>query len=106
MSPDATTYDEVEPAAPGMYFLRDALDCEQIGLTVVEADADWEGMEHDHAEDDQEEIYLLLEGGARLSLEEESRELSPGDAVRVGPETTRTLEFTADDSLMVIAGAP
>ncbi len=56
MGYDTATYTEVDPKAPGMYFLRDALDCAELGVTVVEGDADWDGMEHDHADAGHEEV--------------------------------------------------
>ena len=106
MGYDTTAYDDVEPRAPGMYFLRDALDCENLGVTVVEADDGWEGMEHDHADADHEEVYVLLHGAATLTVDGEAVELAPGDAVRVDGDATRDLSFAADGSKMVIAGAP
>jgi quercetin dioxygenase-like cupin family protein len=106
MGYDRTAYADVEPRAPGMYFLRDALDCTELGVTVVEADADWDGMEHDHADDGQEEVYALLEGEATITVDGDAVALSAGDAVRVDPDSTRTLSFDADGSRMVIAGAP
>ncbi|TKX80124.1 cupin domain-containing protein [Halorubrum sp. SD626R] len=106
MGYDATTYDDVEPRAPGMYFLRDALDCEGLGVTVVEADDGWDGMEHDHAEDDHEEVYVLIHGEATLTVDGDPVDLGPGDAVRVDADSTRDLSFSADGSKMVIAGAP
>ncbi|MFW5948842.1 MAG: cupin domain-containing protein [Halolamina sp.] len=106
MGYDATNYEDVEPLAPGMYFLRDALDCSELGLTVVEADSGWEGMEHDHAEDGEEEVYVLLDGAAELTVDGETVSLDPGDAVRVDPGDTRTLTFHEDDSRMIVAGAP
>lgn len=106
MSYDSVTATDVEPRAPGMHFLRDALDCENLGVTLVEADDGWEGMEHDHAEDGQEEVYLLVDGAATLTVEGDTLDLDPGDAVRVDGGATRSLTFEADDSRMVIAGAP
>ena len=106
MSHDAANYDDVEPKAPGMYFLRDALDSENLGVTVVEADAGWEGMEHAHDGDGQEEVYLLLEGSAKLTIEDKTVDMDAGDAVRVDPGDSRMLLFDEDDSQMVIAGAP
>ncbi|WP_254769408.1 cupin domain-containing protein [Salinilacihabitans rarus] len=106
MGYDTVSYDEVEPRAPGMHFLRDALDCETHGITVVEADAGWEGMEHEHGDEDHEETYLLLAGAATLAFDGDEAALEPGDAVRVDPGQPRTLSFDADDSLMVIVGAP
>jgi len=106
MSHDAASYDDVEPKAPGMYFLRDELNCDNLGVTVVEADAGWEGMEHDHESDGQEEVYLLLSGAAKLTVEDETVSMDAGDAVRVDAGDSRMLLFEADDSRMVIAGAP
>jgi len=106
MGYDATAYDDVEPLSPGMYFLRDALDCEELGVTVVEADDGWEGMEHDHADEGHEEVYVLLHGEATLTVDGDPVELGPGDAVRVDADSTRDLAFSADGSKMVIAGAP
>ena len=106
MGYDTTAYDDVEPRAPGMYFLRDALDCENLGVTVVEADDGWEGMEHDHGDADHEEVYVLVHGEATLTVDGDAVDLAPGDAVRVDPDSTRDLAFSADGSKMVIAGAP
>jgi len=106
MSHDTVSYDDVEPKAPGMYFLRDALDCENLGVTVVEADAGWEGMEHAHESDGQEEVYVLLSGSAKLTVEGDTVDMDAGDAVRVDGEDSRMLLFEEDDSRMVIAGAP
>ncbi|WP_435072957.1 cupin domain-containing protein [Halorubrum sp. HHNYT27] len=106
MGYDTIAYDDVEPRAPGMYFLRDALNCENLGVTVVEADAGWEGMEHDHGDAGHEEVYVLLQGGATLTVDGDAVELAPGDAVRIDPGVTRDLAFTADGSKMIIAGAP
>lgn len=105
MSYSKQNYGDVEPRAPGMHFLRDALDCEQLGMTVLEAGPEWEGMEHDHADDEHEEVYLLVDGIGEITVEGETVTLEPGDAVRVAPDANRQLSFD-DESLMVIAGAP
>jgi len=96
---------EVEPVAEAMRFLREPLDCENLGLTLVEAPAEWTGKEHDHAEEGEEEVYLLTEGDATIVLDGETISLSPGEAVRVSPEATRQLHTEAE-STVVIAGAP
>lgn len=105
MTHSMVTYDEVEARAPGMHFLRDALDCENLGITVLDATAGWEGKEHDHSHDDQEEVYLLVEGAGTLSVDGEELDLDAGDAVRVEAGATRRLDFE-EDSQMVIVGAP
>lgn len=104
MSYDRTSYEDVEPRAPGMHFLRDALDCTTHGITVIDADAGWEGMEHDHEEDGQEEVYLLLEGAATLTVDGDELSLQSGDAVRVDADATRSLDLT-ENALVVATGA-
>jgi len=98
-------YRDADELAPGMHFLRDELDCEQLGLTVVEADEQWEGKEHDHADEGEEEVYVLLDGSGRMTIEDEEVSLDAGDAVRVDPDASRRLAFD-EESTMVIAGAP
>lgn len=105
MGYNRTSYDAVEPRAPGMYFLRDALGCSDLGVTVLEAKPGWEGREHDHNEDDHEEVYLLVSGHVTLTVDGDDLELSSGDAVRVDPASTRQLTFD-EKSTMVIAGGP
>ncbi|MFC7057189.1 cupin domain-containing protein [Halovenus salina] len=105
MSYDTVSYDEVEPRAPGMHFLRTELGCENLGFTVLDAGEGWDGMEHDHAEDGQEEVYLLVDGSGVLTVEGDEIDLEPGEAVRVDADASRQLTF-GEESTMVIAGAP
>ena len=105
MSYNQQHYSNVEELAPGMHFLRDELDCENLGITVVDVDGKWEGKQHDHADEGQEEVYLLMEGSGSLTVDGEKITLGPGKAVRVDPEATRKLFFT-EESSMVIVGAP
>ncbi|WP_435184640.1 cupin domain-containing protein [Halobellus sp. EA9] len=105
MSHTKSHYTDGDEKAPGMFFLREELDCENLGFTVVEVDAGWEGMEHDHEDRGHEEVYYLVDGAASLEVDGDAVDLDPGDAVRVAPEAVRTL--TADeDSTLVVAGAP
>ncbi|PSP27090.1 cupin [Halobacteriales archaeon QH_2_65_14] len=105
MSYTAENYEDVEQLAPGMHFMRNALDCDNLGVTVIEADAGWEGKEHDHADEGEEEVYVLLDGSGRMTIEDEEVSLDAGDAVRVDPDASRRLAFD-EESTMVIAGAP
>lgn len=98
-------YVDVEPKAPGMYFLRDALDTERLGFTVVEVEAGWTGMEHDHDHDDQEEIYHLVEGRATVTVDGDDVSMTDGDTLRVGAGAVRQLQADAD-CYFVVVGAP
>ncbi|ELY59226.1 cupin 2 barrel domain-containing protein [Natronococcus amylolyticus DSM 10524] len=90
----------------GLHFLRDELNCENVGVTVLECEPGWEGMEHDHADEGQEEVYLLLEGEATVTVEDESVELSEGDAIRIPPDATHQIHNGDAESRFVLVGAP
>lgn len=105
MSHTKVAYTDVELVGEGMHFLRDALDCERLGVTVLDCEAGWTGKEHDHADDDQEEVYLLIEGEATVVVEGEEVAMESGDALRVAPEATRRIENGGTESTFVLAGA-
>lgn len=104
MSYTRVNYESVDAVGEGMHFLRDALDLDTLGITVVDVDAGWEGKPHDHAAEGHEEVYLLLDGAGTIEVDGESVDLTSGDAVRVDPQATR--QVRADqDSLFVFAGS-
>jgi len=98
-------YDDIEPVGGGLHFLRDALDCANLGVSVLDVEAGWSGKPHDHADDGEEEVYVLVEGAATVTVGDETVSMAAGGALRVDPEATRQVEAEAD-SLFVIAGAP
>ncbi|WP_414838326.1 hypothetical protein ACK3SF_02890 [Candidatus Nanosalina sp. VS9-1] len=71
MSYTKANYSDVEPKGGALHFLRDELECENLGVTVIDAEKGWEGLEHDHEEDGQEEVYLLIEGEASITVDGE-----------------------------------
>ena len=99
-------YADVEPVGGGLHFLRDALDCEGLGVSVVDADGGWEGKPHDHSESGHEEVYVLVEGSAAVTVDGETLSLDPGDAVRVAPDERRQVTAGDDGAFLVVAGAP
>jgi len=105
MAYSKVNYEQVEPVSDGLHFLREPLETSELGLSVLECDAGWTGMEHDHGDDDHEEVYLLVDGAATVSVEGEDVEMEPGDAVRVAPDASRQIT-TDEDSTLVLAGAP
>jgi quercetin dioxygenase-like cupin family protein len=106
MSHTKVDYTDTESTADAMHFLREPLDAEQLGFTVVDCDPGWTGKEHDHAEMGHEEVYFLVSGSATLTVDGEDVSLSPGDAVRVAPESVRHIHNGDEHSRLVIAGAP
>jgi len=59
-----------------------------------------------HTHNEQEEVYLLVDGTARLKLDEETLELEPWDAVRISKETMRNLEAGPEGAEILLFGAP
>lgn len=99
-------YRDVQPVADAMHFLRDPLDCEKLGVTVLECEPDWAGKEHDHADENHEEVYVLLEGEATVTIEGDPVDLTPGDALRIAPDATRQIRNGATESSLLLVGAP
>ena len=106
MSYTKLDYRDVEPVEDGMYFLREPLGADQLGVTVVECEPGWTGPEHDHDAQDHEEVYLLLDGEATVTIDGEPVPLDAGDAVRVPAAATRQIENGDVESTFVLAGAP
>ncbi|WP_135852172.1 cupin domain-containing protein [Halorussus salinus] len=96
---------DVEPIAEGMRFLRDPLDCEKLGVTILDADPGWTGKEHDHAEEGHEEVYVLLEGSATVTVDGEEVALESGEALRIPAGATRQIHNGDTESRFVLVGA-
>ncbi|WP_181686619.1 cupin domain-containing protein [Halorhabdus salina] len=106
MSYTKVNYEDVDPVAESMHFLRDALDCDTVGVTVLDCEPGWSGKAHDHAEEEHEEVYLLVEGEATVTVEDEAVSMEAGDAVRIAPESTREIQNGETESTFVLVGAP
>ena len=59
-----------------------------------------------HRHEIQEEVYVLVSGGAQAKVADEILELKAWDAVRVSPETVRQLEAGREGAEIVVFGAP
>jgi quercetin dioxygenase-like cupin family protein len=98
--------DDVEPVGGGLRFLREPLDCENFGVSVLDVEPGWEGKPHDHAADGQEEVYVLVEGAATVTVEGEDVPLEAGEAIRLPPESERQITNGDTESTFVLVGAP
>ena len=78
------------------------------GMNILELPARWSDYpEHDHAKDAQEEVYLVLEGSARLQAGGETFELTPGVLARVGPGQKRKIvPGPSGVTLLALGGTP
>jgi quercetin dioxygenase-like cupin family protein len=80
--------------------LTDALDCEQLSVTLIRVPphADFEqGTGHYH--DAVEELYLVTRGTLTMRLADDVHEVSAGSAVRVAPRTPRSHRNEGDEAV-------
>lgn len=111
MAYDTATTDDVESKIPdeqgGMWFLKDALNTNRLGFTLLELEPGEHGKEHDHTDQGQEEIYYVETGSVIVDAAGDTIELTEGDAIRVASDTTRQIRNTGDQrARLVLVGAP
>jgi mannose-6-phosphate isomerase-like protein (cupin superfamily) len=59
-----------------------------------------------HKHKQQEEVYVLVSGGAKMKIEDEVKELKQWDAVRVHKDTMRSMEAGDEGAEFLVVGAP
>ncbi len=83
---------------------REDLDAERTGLTHFRLRPGRRSpFSHRHRE--AEEVYVILAGSGRVKLDEEIREVAPGEAIRVAPAVARAFE-AGPQGLEFIATGP
>ena len=105
---DAVDVKALEPGGPGgmVRFLRKALGARAFGFNYFVFPPNQTGREHDHADDNHEEVYFVVRGSGAMRVDGEEIELRPGRFVRVDPASTR-VPTSGDDGLeFVTFGAP
>jgi len=86
-------------------FARKALDLANFGLSYQKLAPGFRmPFGHHHAE--QEEVYVVLNGGGRLKLDDEIVDIAQWDAIRVAANVTRALEAGPDGLEILAIGAP
>jgi len=86
-------------------FARTNLELEKSGLSYFRLDAGYRApFGHTHSE--QEEIYVILSGSARVAVGDEVVELGELDAIRIAPETMHGMEAGPDGAEILAFGAP
>jgi mannose-6-phosphate isomerase-like protein (cupin superfamily) len=103
---------EVEDQAPkfgmeGLEFrsARDALETQNAAASYLRLEPNFR-MPFGHNHRQQEEVYVLVGGGARIKLDDEIVELKPFDAVRIANETMRNLEAGPEGAELILFAAP
>jgi mannose-6-phosphate isomerase-like protein (cupin superfamily) len=84
--------------------VRDELGVSSFGINVLDLPPNSEGYP-DHAEPDQEEVYLPLSGGGEVEIAGERAAVDPSTMVRVGPNTKHKFWPGAEGLRLLAVGA-
>ena len=96
--------DEMEAHYAGTFKLaRAELGVTSFGIQVIDLPANVDAYPaHDHTENGQEEVFVVLSGEGEIVLDGETLKLEPRTMVRMAPEVNRKL-VTKDSPLSVLA---
>ena len=100
--------DIFEGQYPGaMRFLTDHLKAQQTAFThrLMPPRSGGKGS-YGHRHKTQEEIYILVNGSARMKIDDELVEMQPFTAVRVAKEAMRGYEAGPEGAELIVIGAP
>jgi mannose-6-phosphate isomerase-like protein (cupin superfamily) len=93
--------------SPGLEsrFARTPLGLEASGVSYFRFAPSFR-MPFGHRHGEQEEVYVIVAGNARIKLEDDVVELAQWDVVRVPGSTTRAIEGGPDGAEVLAFGAP
>ena len=99
-------HDEMESGMGGGFVMAaKSLGVTAFGMNVLKMPPGYDGYPlHDHADEGQEEVYVVARGGVTLRADDESWELTPGSYARVGATQSRTLVVGDDGAVVVVVG--
>jgi mannose-6-phosphate isomerase-like protein (cupin superfamily) len=86
-------------------FARTALGLEKSGLSLYKVSAGFR-LPFGHTHGEQEEVYLVVSGSARMKIGDDLVDLREWDAVRVPPGVPRGFEGGPDGAELLAFGAP
>jgi mannose-6-phosphate isomerase-like protein (cupin superfamily) len=86
------------------HFARKDLGAETLGLSLQRLAPNIR-QPFGHRHEFQEEVYVILSGGGRVSLGDELLDVRPWDAVRVAPGTVRAFEAGPEGLELLAFGA-
>jgi quercetin dioxygenase-like cupin family protein len=90
-------FEEMEGSGGATWRLaRKTLGAEAFGFNVVDIEAGGEIPAHDHTGDDQEEVFIILEGDGKIVTDGEEHEAPAGTFCRFAPEVNRTIRNESD----------
>lgn len=101
-------FEEMEGSGGATWRLaRKSLGAEAFGFNVVDIEAGGQIPAHDHTGDNQEEVFIILEGQGTIVTDEEEHDAPAGTFCRFAPEVNRTICNESDAPLRaLLIGVP
>ena len=84
----------------GFRKVRKPMGVEAFGVNVIVMPPGYDGFHHFH--DEQDELYFVHSGQARVEVENEARTLGPGGLFHVSSTTPRKVSNAGDDDLVLL----
>jgi mannose-6-phosphate isomerase-like protein (cupin superfamily) len=90
----------------GVFFkIRRALGTTAFGINEIRLPAGADGIEHDELETGHEEVYIVLEGDGRFTIDDEQVGVAAGDYLRVDAAAKRIVRAGGDGLRFVVVAA-
>jgi quercetin dioxygenase-like cupin family protein len=101
-------FEEMEGSGNATWRLaRKTLGAEAFGFNVVDIAPGGQIPEHDHSGDNQEEVFIILEGQATLVADDEEHDAPAGTYIRYAPQVKRTIRNNSDGAVRaLLIGVP
>ena len=101
-------FEEMEGSGGATWRLaRKTLGAESFGFNVVDIAPGGQIPQHDHSGDNQEEVFIILEGRATIIAGDNEHEAPAGTYCRYAPEVSRTIRNDSDAKVRaLLVGVP
>jgi quercetin dioxygenase-like cupin family protein len=101
-------FEEMEGSGGATWRLaRKALGAEAFGFNVVDIEAGGEIPAHDHTGDNQEEVFIILDGQGTIVTDGEEHDAPAGTFCRLAPQVNRTIKNGSDGNVRaLLIGVP
>ena len=101
-------FEEMEGSGGATWRLaRKTLGAEAFGFNVVDIEVGGQIPAHDHSGDDQEEVFVILDGEGTIVTDGEEHDAPAGTFCRFAPEVNRTIQNKSDSTVRaLLIGVP
>jgi uncharacterized cupin superfamily protein len=101
-------FEEMEGSGGATWRLaRKTLGAESFGFNVVDIAPGGEIPAHDHTGDDQEEVFVILDGEGKIVTDGDEHDAPAGTFCRFAPEVNRTIRNESDSTVRaLLIGVP